>query len=451
MAQIPIQLSIDCIFPKGKIESLTCTSLLRVVPGSREVYEASWDDRAVIAKVFFHKIKARYHLRREWRGLNLLQDRGLNCIRPLFCGHTDDGRWAVVVEKVLESETAKDIFENTSQTSERLKLLRLICEEIAKQHEKGVLQKDLHLGNFLLRGETAFALDPGTMKFFSHPIPRLKGISQLAMLTCYLPDEDTPSMERMLERYLEVRKWQVERSDAKLFQKQRTFHKTRAIRKSLEKTLRTSRQYRKFTTSKYVAVFDRSFCSKAEAIAFMNQIDGLMDAGSILKNGHTCYVFQILWNNREVVVKRYNHKSLVHSFRHTIKGSRARRGWLYGHRLGMLNISTPRPLAFIEQRRGLLMWRSYLVTEYVEGQRLNDFLRDSNVTEDQRSETIQQIMKMIYRLGESRISHGDLKHSNVLITILGPVLTDLDSMKISGRNWLCSRRRSRDIRRFNEQ
>ena len=32
--------------------------------------------------------------------------------------------------------------------------------------EKGVLQNDLHLGNFLLRGNSLFVIDPGQMRFF---------------------------------------------------------------------------------------------------------------------------------------------------------------------------------------------------------------------------------------------------------------------------------------------
>ena len=89
------------------------------------------------------------------------------------------------------------------------------------------------------------------------------------------------------------------------------------------------------------------------------------------------------WNGKDIVVKRYNHKGFIHSLRHTIKNSRARRGWLHGHRLGMLGIATPKPLAYIEQLKEKLIWKSYLVTEYVEGQKLYDFLQNSNTTKEQ--------------------------------------------------------------------
>ena len=114
-------------------------------------------------------------------------------------------------------------------------------------------------------------------------------------------------------------------------------------------------------------------------------------------------ILQVTWNDNDIVVKRYNHKGLVHSLRHTIKRSRARRGWLHAHRLRMLQIPTPKPLAYIEQRKHKLVWKSYLVTEYVAGQKLYDFLRDSNITEEEHSKVTQQVTELLNKLGKYRI------------------------------------------------
>jgi len=73
MAEFSFQLLIKR-FSGEEEESLMCTALLRVVPDSRQVYDALWGDRSVIAKVFSHKINAKRHFKREWRGLRLLQE-----------------------------------------------------------------------------------------------------------------------------------------------------------------------------------------------------------------------------------------------------------------------------------------------------------------------------------------------------------------------------------------
>jgi tRNA A-37 threonylcarbamoyl transferase component Bud32 len=114
----------------------------------------------------------------------------------------------------------------------------------------------------------------------------------------------------------------------------------------------------------------------------------------------------------------------------------------------MLEIPTPKALAYIEQRKGLLIWKSYLVTQYVEGQKLYYFLRDDDVAQKQRSMTAQQVESMLDKLAKHRITHGDLKHSNILVTKNGPVLTDLDGMKVHKWSWTYERRQIKDLERF---
>jgi len=447
MAELPFQILIKSA--SGKTETLTCTGLLRAVPGRREVYNAFWNQRAVIVKLFSDKISAKRHLNREWQGLKLLQKRELNSPEPLFFGRTEDGRWTLIMEKIANSLTALEVFNKTAEKSKRFEIMVLICRELAKEHSKGVLQKDLNLGNFLLDGNKIFALDPGQMKFSSHQVTRSKGISQLAALASCLVDGNTEFIPKLCREYLKARGWNFNKSDEILLHKQIIIHQKRAIRKGLKKCLRTSKRYVRIKAGANIAVFDKDFCQGTDPLGFIEQVDSLMDKGQILKNGDTCYVSRLTWNGMDVVVKRYNHKGFIHSLRHTIKKSRAYRSWLHAHRLSMLNIATPKGLAYIEKRKGLLVWKSYLITEYVQGQKLYDFLRNPpRRIQEQRSEVTLQIKELLDKLGKHRISHGDLKHTNILITESGPVLTDLDGMKTHKLNWTYQRYRAKDRARI---
>ena len=451
MAEFPSQLLIKSLYPEKSTESLLCNSLLRIIPGRREVYDALWGDRNVIVKVFSHKISARRHLKREWRGLSLLANRGLSAPKLLFYGLTEDNRWAVVVEKIVDSPTAWDVFQKTQESDKMLDLLVLVSNELAKQHSKGVLQKDVHLGNFLLADENVFTLDTGQMQFLRREACRKSSISQLAILASYLPDSNTESITRLCTSYFESRGWPFGSSDELLFKKQLATLRRKSLRKQLKKCLRTSSRYLRIKTNGHTAVLDRDFYRQAEPLDFIEKIDTLMDEGQILKKGNTCYVSRLMWNGKDVVVKRYNHKGFIHSLRHTIKGSRARRGWLHAHRLRILNIATPNPLAYIEQRKGLLIWKSYLITQYVKGQRLYDFLRNDKVTQEQRSTASQQIKNLLDRMAKYRITHGDLKHINILIKENTPVLIDLDGMKVHRWNWIYKIKRSKDLVHFGKK
>lgn len=445
MNKTPFQLSIKSSCRPEQTELLACTSLLRVVPGSRHVYDAVWNDRQVIVKLFSHKINANRHLQREWKGLNELQKLGLNAPAPLFFGKTEDGTGAVVMQKIENASTVLDVLNGTTDQAERFDLLGNVLSELAKQHSKGVLQKDLHLGNFLLSGDKIFTIDPSQIKFYRREVTKKESMSQLALLMYAMPGCDTESAIKLCGQYVGLRGWEFGNAEEELFGKYLVLHKKRGIRGGLKKCLRTNKRELKIKSDKFTVVFDRVFCEGAEPFDFIKQIDELMDNGQILKDGNTCYVSRLNWNGKDVVVKRYNNKGYIHSVRHTIQRSRARRCWLNGHRLEMLQIATPRPCAYIEECRGLLVWKSYIVTEFVAGRKLHFFLRDDNVTKEQRSKIISRVGMIFDALDKHRITHGDMKHSNILVTDNGAVLTDLDSMKVHKCNCLYKIYRAKDI------
>lgn len=435
MDEFPFQLLIKRRFVKERTESLTCTALLRIIPDRRQVYEAFWNGRDVIVKVFSHKMRAKHHLEREWRALSTLQARAISSPAPLFYGETENGSWAVVTERITDSSTVLDAFNSTTDMAGKLNLLALVCKELAKQHEKGMTQGDLHLDNFLLKAGKIFTVDPTEMRFSSGEIGKNKSLSQLALLTASLPSADAKSITKLYEEYARARKWSPDESDIALVERRRAAYRRRAIRKALRKSLRTGKRNLRVRFGRCRVLFDRGFCEGAEPIDFIKQIDALMDAGEVLKDGNTCYVSRLIWNGKDVVVKRYNHKGFIHSLRHTVKRSRAHRGWVHGHLLRMLNINTPAPLAYIEQRKGLLIWQSYLVTEYVQGQNLDAFLNDDKVPRQARSKMIEQIEGLFAEMAKHHISHRDLKHSNILITENGPTLIDLDAVKAHRYIW----------------
>ena len=448
MAEFPFQVTIEPASSGTQPRTIMCVGLLRSLGRKRKVLDAIWNQRPVIVKLFAHPIKAKYHMKREWHALKLLQERDVNAPAPLFYGKTNQYGWAVVTEKIVGALTARDIWNNTTDTAKKRELLYRLSRQLAKQHSRGVLQKDLHLGNFLLQGEKLFALDPVQIRFISGEVNRRQSVTQLALLASTVPDEDTDTVTRLCREYAQARSWKFNRSDIAVFRKKLAACRKNGIKKALKKCLRTNKKHQRIKQDNYCGVAARDFFEKADFRKFVQSIDHLMQGGQILKNGNTCFVSHINWAGEEIVVKRYNHKGIVHSLRHTIKKSRARRGWLHGHRLGMLNIATPRPLAYIEQRKNKLVWKSYLVTKYVEGQKLYDFLQHNKAGQQEHSKVTQQLRELLDKLQKHRISHGDLKHSNILVTENGPILTDLDGMKVHTGNWLFKIKRDKDIARL---
>ena len=221
-----------------------------------------------------------------------------------------------------------------------------------------------------------------------------------------------------------------------------------AVCRGLKNYLPTRAGRLRTETGTYVAQFERGFCAGIDPGDLIEQIDALLHTGQTIKDGNTCHVSRVVWDYKDVVVKRYNHQGFIHSLRHTIKKSRARKAWLYAHHLGSFGIATPKPLAYVEHRKGFIVWQSYLVTEYVEGRMLWNFLRDDDINEQQRLNGIRQVVEMLDRLWQHHITHGDLKHTNVLMTENGPVLTDLDGVIFHNWGPLYKNKQAKDMERF---
>jgi len=198
----------------------------------------------------------------------------------------------------------------------------------------------------------------------------------------------------------------------------------------------------------FYAVFSRSEVPPQAAESLPEQLDAVTQTAKILKNGTSCFVTTTQWCNRSVVIKRYNHQGLLHGLRHTLKGSRARRGWLTAHRLRQLGIPTPKPLGYIEEYSGCLLKRSWLITEYAPGPKLRDTLADAALTKSEKTAVIDQVFAILTRLDENRITHGDLKHVNLIVTPQGVTLIDLDSVKFHRTGLFYRYHRRKDLDAF---
>jgi len=448
MSEFPFSVTIKPTRSDDKPQSIKCMGLLRSVRGKRRVYEALWGDRPVILKVFSDPIKAKYHMNREWRGLTLLQQRGLNSPTPLFKGRCNRLGWAVVTEKITDAVNVRQALDNTIDGNDTRQLLRKVVRELARQHSKGVLQRDLHMANFMIKGDETFALDPSQMRFISGRVGPRRSIAQLAQLASFAPEEDENTISMVCEEYARVRSCKFSESDMTLFSKELTGWIKKAVNRGVRKSLRTSKRYQRFNRYGHRGVAIRKFLENPDLGELAANIDNAMNDGHVLKNGNTCFVSHIGLAGKEVVVKRYNHKGIIHSLRHTIKGSRARRSWLHANRLTLLKVATPKPLAYFERRKGTIVWKSYFVTEHVKGQRLCDFLRDDTKSRNERARRTEQLREVLAKLHKYNITHGDLKLTNILVTDNGPVLTDLDAMKVHTFRWICRIKRRKDTARM---
>src|SRR5690606_11131714 len=117
-----------------------------------------------------------------------------------------------------------------------------------------------------------------------------------------------------------------------------------------------------------------------------------------LKSGNTCTVALAEINGRKMVVKRYNIKSFCHRLGRLWRSSRAADSWVNAHRLLMYGISTPTPVALLEQRFGPLRGRAYFIAEYIAAPDVAQWLQSEAVTDKQKRAGLEALARLMYKL-----------------------------------------------------
>jgi hypothetical protein len=269
-------------------------------------------------------------------------------------------------------------------------LMREVGRATGMMHSKGIFHGDLRLGNILLgrEGETQrlFFLDnERTRKFDKLPLSlrplrglRIKNLTQVNIAPAgKLSNTDRMRFFKEYFRQTGTSKKEGKAIIAATFKKtSRRFERRQQRRKELRKSTLTKAGDIYVVGGDYRGVFRKGFCADTESLVFMERIDSLIGAGRILKDDADCIVSLIKWRGGEMVASRFNPQGFFHSLLNTITRSPAERSWVKGRRLMTLNNATPTPVAYIERRKSGLVWKSYFVTEYVEGQKLIDFLCD---------------------------------------------------------------------------
>ena len=163
--------------------------------------------------------------------------------------------------------------------------------------------------------------------------------------------------------------------------------------------------------------------------ALWSNADGVVSSGEMMKPGDRCTVVCVQAAGKSWVLKRYNLRGPIHTALHLLLRSRAQNCWGYGRHLCESGVRSPLPMAFLEHRFGPFRTRSYLVTEFVPGTLMTDFVAQAHAAPQVLEALSSEFGDTWRQLGSLRLSHGDMKATNFLVTE-GPEVwvIDLDAM-----------------------
>lgn len=155
-----------------------------------------------------------------------------------------------------------------------------------------------------------------------------------------------------------------------------------------------------------------------------------------------------------VAYKRVRRRNWLKRLTAALRGNRARRAWRLAQRMERLGIATATPLAAIIPRWELRQPDSFLMTAWVEHSCNLDLrlqaANESPLSTGRARTAARSLGNLLGRMHAARISHRDLKASNVLLqetaTDASARIIDLDGAAV--RLYLSRRRRGRDLARL---
>lgn len=409
--------------------ALVLQAWLRVLPGQRYVAQALWNGRVVLAKLFVGT-KAQRHLERERRGAKLLIEQGMTTPALVAEGaQGGEGGWLLFdyLEGATSLGEAWSHLANEPMLSEAQQaILAEALGAVAALHAKGLWQADLHLDNLLRQGDRLWLIDGGGVQaeLPGSALGRERVLENLGLFFAQLPSAIDPFIEELLVHYLlinaehalplELLQHEVGRARKRRW---RDFHG------------KLGRDCTLFSVSRDALGLRAVVRSEEATLApLLSDPDAAIAGGVALKRGGSATVAGVEVAGRRLVVKRYNIKGVGHWLRRFWRPSRAWHSWVEGHRLNFLGIASPRPVAVIERRWFGLRSRSYLVTDYADGQDLLTLLapyQNGTPPED----VLQALERLFSGFLRERISHGDLKGTNLLWLEGRLMLIDLDAAR----------------------
>jgi len=410
---------------------LQIDTLLRVLPGKRITGIATFAGQRVVAKLFIASSGSERHWQRECQGIEFLRQHDLPTPPLLAASALKSGGQYVLTEFIDAAQSLADA---------PVALPRLFAL-LGRMHASGLTHEDAHLGNFLAHDDTLLILDGDAIRGDQSTIAFQENLSLL--LSQLPPNVLSEQRESLIAAYRSGNPTFV--LDSAQLDRQIAAITSKRLHDYLDKCLRDCTLFKVAKTAdRFTAVLRSEADRLAPVIA---DPDRWMSDGKPLKQGRTATLAIVECGGRQLVIKRYNIKNTGHALSRALRPSRAWYSWVAGNRLQFLGITTPRPLALIEQRFGPLRGKAWLITEYCPGRNLLEQLDAGGRVPE---EELAALRSLFHQLAAARITHGDLKATNLLRDGRRISLIDLDAMRQHGSNVTFRRAWRKDCVRFLE-
>ena len=379
----------------GTQEPLVLEKVMRTIPKRRICGRARWRDQDVFAKIFLAVDRVEKHLAREKEGSAALESRGIKTAAIVHCGSITgpdlpDGARVLLFRWVAGAINLDKLVHSSLSVTKSLSLLKNLVRTIAEHHESGVLQKDLHFGNFAVCDQEIFTFDAGSIEVKRNAVNKSDAQDNLTLLFAQIDPAYNSSIPMLVDVYIAERGHEDLRPDIPKLWRKTLKERHRRMDRFMDKTLRSCRLTQEFElASGRKVLLDKKHAEELESV-----VDGI-EANEDLKDGREVPLF-----GKRLRLRVYDTEgSTVFGFGDKGPASRA---WQNAHRLQLEGVPTAQPLALLQASGKGSAW---FLSEHPIASSLETVLKTQSKLTDEFAE---QVAHLLQRLEQLNLSHGKL-------------------------------------------
>lgn len=284
----------------------------------------------------------------------------------LYAGKTENASIGVLLfEYIYPISSLRDVWNTLENPDKKLILFRRLLNIIAKMHQAGLKQCDLHLDNFFIHNDTLYAIDGASVRQnrSGQPLSKEESLNNLGLLFAQLTRQDYSITGTLFKEYIKIRGWDDTNHLHEYLQSQVQQQQEWRFKKYFAKNL-----FRKTDLVTYQRSF-RHFmlCIKSNySTAMANFLDSpeqlLYSPSSQLVNKDAfSEKFRVQIANKEFIVHRYRRKGIFNAVLSCFRMSPAAYAWQKAHRDASLDHAAARPIALLEKNFGSFCSISFFI------------------------------------------------------------------------------------------
>jgi tRNA A-37 threonylcarbamoyl transferase component Bud32 len=407
------------------VGEITCSEVFRSIQGKRLVCLGETHGSKVIVKLYFSAMRARANWKRSHKGCSSFIEKHIPAPGILFSGFVPEyGFYAMVFEYLTDAVRIDSALETCRDTLHQSHVLDSLMNFLAGLHEQGLLQNDLHLGNFMIKGECIYALDGDQITARKGPVGKGTSLRNLARLLANIPTNYNTYIETMITSYLNMRGWEASDEEMRKINDEIRKARWEFLSEYLSKINRTRDPFLSSSGARYFSVFDRhhtdveypDILEAAERRTLKKENSGvpmysLVPVGT--KN-------MLVWSSASfgpLILRRFWVASRV---------------WKNALMLRRLCIGAPHPVAIVFQCRGMMSWNCFVFFKPLEGVNLKDLFTSDSASGEDKEIAAAGLADALALMNGMGIFMGRISPEEIFISGNHVIFLGLDGIDVPG-------------------